>query len=71
MKWIKFIAGLFLIWLFVWQLVPWLNTIHTYEKMDAFIREQDIDAGTLFYTESEEAGEAAFYMSKVKNKTAK
>lgn len=71
MKWFKFLAGLFMIWLFIWQLVPWLNNFSTYARMDEFIREQEIDAGTLFYTESEEAGKAAFYMSKTKNKTAK
>lgn len=66
MKWFKFLAGFFLIWLFVWQLVPWLNNISAYAKMDTFIRERNIDASTLFYTESEEAGEAAFYMNKTR-----
>ncbi len=67
-SWLKFLAGLFFIWLFIWHLVPLLNNIQTYAKMDEFIREREIDAGTLFYTESKEAGEAAFYMNKTKQR---
>ena len=65
-KWLKFLGGLFLIWLFIWHFVPWLTHIQAVAKMDEFVREHDIDAGTLFYTESEEARDAAFYMNRVK-----
>lgn len=65
-KWLKFLAGLFLIWLFIGCLVPWLTQIRSVAKMDDFIREHDIDARTLFYTESEEARDASFYMNKIK-----
>lgn len=64
-SWLKLLAGLFLIWLFIWQVAPLLKGIRAVGEMDDFVREQEIDAGALFYTESEEARNAAFYMNKI------
>lgn len=59
---LRLLLGLFIIWLFVWQLVPRLLTSRPYAQMNDFVREHDIDTGALFYTESPEAGEVEFYM---------
>ena len=63
-KYLQLILGCFLIWLFIWQIVPWLTRRTAYGQMEQFIQERSIDSGSLFYTESPEAGEAGFYFQK-------
>jgi len=52
---------LFCILLFVTQIGHVLEKITAYQKNQEVIELKAIDAGSLFYTESEAAGEADFY----------
>lgn len=60
----QFILGVCAILLFIFVLVPVLTNNEKSAQMRQFIEENDIDANALFYTESEKAGEAAFYFMK-------
>jgi len=50
-----------LIFLFVLKIDIILCNFASFQKMQETIQEKDIDAGALFYTESEVAGESEFY----------
>ena len=62
----QFLVGLFLIYCFVWQVVPFLTQGETAVQVRQQIEEQNIEAGALFYTESEQAIEAHFFFQKNK-----
>ncbi len=62
----QFLLGIFAIYGFIFYFVPLLTQNATSQQMIQFIEAKDIDAGALFYTESEEATKAEFLMRRDK-----
>ena len=59
----KLFTGLVLILLFVGWVVPFLNQKRPIQLIE-FVTENEIDAGSLFYTDSPEAMDAIYQLSK-------
>ena len=55
---VRLIAGLAVIWVFVFVLAPWLQLATWVGSVHAAAGQRGIDAGTLFYTETEVFSEA-------------
>ncbi len=60
--WLKFGIGVFLIWFSVFVLAPWMQQINTIQVLHEHIRENNIKATALYYTEIEEFDDADSYM---------
>ena len=54
-RWLAFGAGLFLIWVFMFVMAPWIEKTPAVKPLTDFIEERGIDASALYYTEVEEA----------------
>ena len=54
----KFAAGLVLLLLFAFGLIPWIQSFETTSEMKTFILENDIDATGLVYTDVEAFSDA-------------
>lgn len=61
-RWAAFFFGLFIIWLFMFVLAPWLQQSPAVKPLALFIAERGIDASALYYTEVEEASLAETQM---------
>ncbi len=61
-KWAALLFGVFLIWLFMFVIAPWIQKSPSVKPLADFIEESGIDASALFYTEVEEASDAELYM---------
>lgn len=57
-KWLALSAWLFLIWVFMFILAPWMQKSQAVKPLADFIEEREIDASALYYTEVEEASVA-------------
>lgn len=64
----KLLFGLFVIYCFIWHLTPMLTSGQAATKVRQHIEEQNIEAGALFYTESEKAIESYFFFQKNQKK---
>ena len=62
MDWFKFFIGLCLIVLTAKELLPMLEKFPGYSQIIASNRSLDIDAGSLFYTETEEYAGVGNYL---------
>lgn len=56
-RWIRLVLGLLVLWLFVFVLAPWMQKFGPVRRVHEFIRENDIDATALVYTDVEEFGD--------------
>ncbi len=58
-KWIQFLAGILVIWVFIYILSPFVvdHSSH-FSQMAEFIDSHDCNTGAFAYTDSELAGEA-------------
>ncbi|MFH2003043.1 MAG: hypothetical protein ABIK28_25475 [Planctomycetota bacterium] len=61
-RWAGFALGLICLVLFIFVIAPWIQQWGPVETVHAFIRERDMDATPLFYTESEEFSVAQRHM---------
>jgi hypothetical protein len=57
-RWIHLLLWLVCLWLFIFVLAPWMQQIPVVNKLSSYIKESDIDAGALYYTEVDEVGES-------------
>lgn len=57
-RWARFLAGLAMILLFAFVVIPALQTIEVVSEVRAAIQKADIDATALFYTECDVSFEA-------------
>ena len=57
-RWAGLIAGLGLIWAFVFLIAPALQRTEMVRPLAQYVRESGIDASALYYTEVQETGEA-------------
>lgn len=64
-KWLKLLLGSLLISGFAFILIPGFNHIESVNSVVSSIRENDIDAGSLFYTDIEVASESENYFISV------
>ena len=51
-KWYSFVVGLVTIYLIVFKIVPFINQ-YAQNEVVRFVNDNELDTGTLFYTESE------------------
>ena len=63
-KWFKFISGILIILFFVFFIAPAIKNSSMLQHHYCDIEKQGIDAGALFYTESEEALSAIYRINK-------
>ena len=61
-KYVQLVAGIIMIWMFIFMFVPLLNNNEASQRMLDFVEEREIDSGVLFYTESEESVQAEFLL---------
>jgi len=61
-RWLAFVAGLIAIWFFVFGLAPFIQRFAPVNTVHEYIEQRDIDATTLFYTETDEFAEAELYL---------
>jgi hypothetical protein len=61
-NWIALLAGVLIVWLFMFVIAPWVQTLPAIKPLATFIEETGIDASALYYTEVEEASEAELNM---------
>lgn len=54
----KFFVGLAMIWMFMFMVLPWAQTLPVIKPIIDIISEADIDANQYFYTQSEETYQA-------------
>ncbi len=54
----KFLAGAAMIWMFMFVVLPWAQTLPVIKPIIDIISEADIDANQYFYTQSEETYQA-------------
>lgn len=57
-RWAAFAAGIFLIWLFMFVIAPWLQRSPAIKPLADFVNESGINASALYYTGVEEVGDA-------------
>lgn len=57
-RWSGFFIGLLLIWSFIFIFAPLVQNVSAVNELHCLIRARDIDAGSLFYTDTEEFGDA-------------
>lgn len=60
--WARLIAGVLGMGLFIFVLAPWIQKISAIKTVHDYIRENDMDATPLFYTESEEFSRSQSHM---------
>lgn len=72
-KQLQLLLGCGFIYAFIFYLVPLFTQNEASKQVLEFVESRDIDSGALFYTESEEATQAEFFMRKgrASNKTPK
>ena len=58
LRWLVFCFGLMIIWFFMFMLLPWLQGMPSVHAVIKHLKESNIDAGALFYTEVEEVANA-------------
>jgi hypothetical protein len=61
-RWIKLGLGLGVIWVTAYVLLPWAQALSPVHRIINTITEADIDAGTYWYTQSEETARAQMYV---------
>ncbi len=61
-KIIMFLSGILAFWIFVFVLAPAAQRYGPVKTIHDYVRDHDIDATPLYYTESEEFGVAESYM---------
>lgn len=61
-KWTALALGIALIWVFIFVLAPWLQNTEAVKPLAEYVRESDIDASALYYTDVKETGEAEVYL---------
>jgi hypothetical protein len=54
----KFFIGVAMIWMFMFMVLPWAQTLPVIKPIIDIISEADIDANQYFYTQSEETFQA-------------
>lgn len=64
--WIKLIVGFALIGIFCFLILPMLKKVPAIDKMTESNRKNNIDAGTLFYTETSQFSEADNFFTNAK-----
>lgn len=67
LPWIKLCSGLVLIWLFVFVAAPRVQKYSYIAKVHDVIRENNIDATALVYTEIQEFGDADVHIRDAMN----
>lgn len=61
-RWARLALCLLVIWGFVFQVAPRLQRLEMVRALHDVVREKDIDATALYYTEIEEFNDTASYM---------
>lgn len=61
-KWLGFFLSVFLVWVFMCIVAPWIEKSPAVKPLAEFIEDTGIDASALYYTEVEEASEAELNM---------
>ena len=61
----RLLGGVVIIWLFVFVLAPWLQSMAWIDSVHAAAAQRGIDATTLFYTETEVFSEAELVVREV------
>jgi hypothetical protein len=60
--WLGLAFGLGLLWAAIYIVLPWGQTLPYIQPIMQAIEESDIDAGTYWYTQSEETAQAQMYV---------
>lgn len=63
--WLGLAAGLGIIWVMGYVLLPWSQSLGPIRPIMTIITDADIDAGTYWYTQSEETARAQMYVRNV------
>lgn len=62
--WTRFVAVLFLIWVFGWVVGPYLeNTIPTYRQITRVVEDRGIDSAAYMYTDQVGSYEGEYYLT--------
>jgi hypothetical protein len=61
-RWLMLCAAIFLLWLFMFVIAPWVGTFPLVKPLAQFIEDTGIDASALYYTEIDETAEAEMYL---------
>lgn len=64
-RWLGLAAGLGTIWVMGYVILPWSQTLGPIRPIMTIITDADIDAGTYWYTQSEETALAQMYVRNV------
>ena len=67
-RWLKLLLGSLLVAGFAFILIPRFNQIESVNAVVSSIKKNDIDAGSLFYTDIEDASESENYFISVNEK---
>lgn len=62
LPWLGLVLGLGLIWITAYVILPWGQTLPHIRPIMVTIEQADIDAGSYWYTQSEETARAQMYV---------
>lgn len=62
LSWLGLVLGLGLIWIMAYVILPWGQTLPHIRPIMVTIEQADIDAGSYWYTQSEETARAQMYV---------
>jgi hypothetical protein len=62
LPWLGLVLGLGLIWIMAYVILPWGQTLPHIRPIMVTIEQADIDAGSYWYTQSEETARAQMYV---------
>jgi len=66
-KWLSFLLGIFLIWVFIFLVAPLIDRVPVAGRAHDKIKEEGIEAGAFWYVDVEKVGKAATYMRNVRD----
>lgn len=66
-KWLCFLFGVLLIWLFVFIVAPLIDRVPFVGQAHGTIKEEEIEAGAFWYVDVEKVAKAATFMRNVRD----